>query len=144
MINNFFAEVRERAINDVLSAQDVGFPVPLDCDFIIDCVARAYSLNRQDLLGARGTRHMCDVRGLAMYLCRTLIHASYPEIAKAFDRHHTTIMHVYQVVKAQVDREPDYALKVSALSHICQRVHDLVLHAKSTANGALVETRHVA
>ena len=42
-----------------------------------------------------------------MFLCRKLTRASLPEIARAFEKTHATVMHACQTVQDRMQVEPD-------------------------------------
>ena len=44
---------------------------------------------------------------IAMYLCRDVINESYPQIAAAFSRDHTTILHAYDKISKEIDKNPE-------------------------------------
>jgi Bacterial dnaA protein helix-turn-helix len=44
-------------------------------------------------------------RMVAMFLCRRLLALSYPEIGRAFGRHHTTVMHAVATMAEAFDRD---------------------------------------
>ncbi len=66
-------------------------PVMMD---VVDAVARACALGREDLLGRGQARPLARARHLAMYLVRELCPgASLPAIGHLLDRDHTTVLY---------------------------------------------------
>ena len=60
---------------------------------ILDVVAAYYGLRANDLRGPSRQRQVARARQVAMYLVRTHLHASLPEIGRAVgDRDHTTVL----------------------------------------------------
>lgn len=42
-----------------------------------------------------------------MYLCRDVVNESYPQIAQAFSRDHTTILHAYDKISKEIDKNQE-------------------------------------
>lgn len=86
----------EAAIADgaPLSFLAVAAPVPpLTMRAIQRIVANFYGVSVVELCSVRRTGPLCYARHVAMYLCRHIIHRSFPEIARAFGgRDHTTAL----------------------------------------------------
>jgi chromosomal replication initiator protein len=76
---------------------------------IQEVVSNWFHVKISDLKSRRRSKTLVHPRQIAMYLCRELTDASYPEIGRHFGgKDHTTIIHACrQVTKA---RESDSAL----------------------------------
>ncbi len=57
-------------------------------------------VSRQDLLSTKRTAAVSHARQLAMYLSRELTSLSLAQIARQFDRDHTTILHAIRAVSS--------------------------------------------
>ncbi len=66
-----------------------------------------YKVTHGELLGKQRPRHISQARQVGMYLSRTLTQASYPEIGRAFNKDHSSVVHAYKNIekKRQTDRE---------------------------------------
>ena len=63
-------------------------------DGIQKFVADYYQLKINDLKARSNSKSIAMPRQVAMYLCKTLTHASLPEIGRSFGgKHHTTVIH---------------------------------------------------
>jgi chromosomal replication initiation ATPase DnaA len=60
---------------------------------IIRQVAEQYGAAVEDVLGPSRGAFISEVRHAAMYECRAWCGRSYPAIGRAFNRHHTSVMH---------------------------------------------------
>ena len=60
---------------------------------IIKVVAEHYNLKVSDLTGTRRTKHIVQPRQMAIYLAKNLTTRSMPDIGRAFNRDHTTVIH---------------------------------------------------
>jgi chromosomal replication initiator protein len=70
---------------------------------IQDAVGSVLSVSRADLLSARRTPQVARARQLAMYLTRERTSLSLAQIARAFDRDHTTVLHAIRAVSARLE-----------------------------------------
>jgi chromosomal replication initiator protein len=78
-----------------------GDPAP-SLDAIQDAVSSVLGVSRADLVSARRTPRIARARQLAMYLSRELTPLSLAQIARAFDRDHTTVLHAVRAVSGRL------------------------------------------
>jgi chromosomal replication initiator protein len=74
---------------------------------IQDAVCAVLGIERSELLSARRTPRVAQARQLAMYLARDLTSSSLAEIARAFDRDHTTVLHAVRAVEGRLEPGSD-------------------------------------
>ena len=65
----------------------------IQLDEIIKCVSKHFNLRSADLTGARRIREIARPRQIAIYLAKKLTTRSLPDIGRAFNRDHTTVIH---------------------------------------------------
>jgi chromosomal replication initiator protein len=70
---------------------------------IQDAVCAVCGLSRDELLSKRRSTQVSHARQLAMYLTRDLTTMSLAEIARAFDRDHTTVLHALRAVDGRLE-----------------------------------------
>lgn len=70
---------------------------------IQDAVCSVLAVARQDLLSPRRTPRIARARQLAMYTARQLTPHSLAEIARAFNRDHTTVVHAIHSVTQRLE-----------------------------------------
>lgn len=80
---------------------------PGDVDTIVDVVARSYGLAPVDIMGTRRQSHIVAARHVAQYLARRITGMSFPELGRAFNRDHSTIIHGWQRVDNERKRNPN-------------------------------------
>jgi chromosomal replication initiator protein len=69
-------------------------------DAIQKFVAEYYQLKVTDLKSRNNSKSVAMPRQVAMYLCKTLTHASLPEIGRSFGgKHHSTVIHSIRKVE---------------------------------------------
>jgi chromosomal replication initiator protein len=72
-------------------------------------VADYYNLRMVDLKSRNNSKSVAKPRQIAMYLCKSLTHASLPEIGRSFGgKHHSTVIHSIRKVDAQRRKDTDF------------------------------------
>jgi chromosomal replication initiator protein len=70
---------------------------------IQEAVAAVLDVPRSELLSARRTPRVARARQLAMYLSRELTSLSLAQIAREFDRDHSTVLHAIRTVSTRLE-----------------------------------------
>jgi len=72
-------------------------------------VADYYNLKMIDLKSKNNSKSVAKPRQIAMYLCKSLTHASLPEIGRSFGgKHHSTVIHSIKKVDAARKKDTDF------------------------------------
>ena len=72
-------------------------------------VAEHYKLKLTDLKSRNNSKSIAMPRQVAMYLCKSLTHASLPEIGRSFGgKHHSTVIHSIRKVEDMRKTNPDF------------------------------------
>jgi chromosomal replication initiator protein len=72
-------------------------------------VADYFQLKVQDLKSKNNAKSVAIPRQVAMYLCKSLTHASLPEIGRSFGgKHHSTVIHSIRKVEELRKRDGDF------------------------------------
>jgi chromosomal replication initiator protein len=62
-----------------------------------------------DLKSRNNSKSVAKPRQIAMYLCKSLTHASLPEIGRSFGgKHHSTVIHSIRKVEDQRKKDQDF------------------------------------
>ncbi|MDR1617385.1 MAG: chromosomal replication initiator protein DnaA [Syntrophomonadaceae bacterium] len=86
-----------KALKDILPAPR---PHKITIESIQKAVASYYNINVKELLSKKRNKPVVYPRQMAMYLCRTLTDASYPQIGHQFGgRDHSTVMHSIEKIE---------------------------------------------
>ena len=96
-----------RAIKDMHMNPSEALPTPA---LVIAEVARYYNLQETVLRGTLRSKNVAEARQIAMYLMRSLINLSFPDIGREFVRDHTTVMYSCEKVKETL-QDPTCALR---------------------------------
>src|SRR5205823_5679457 len=72
-------------------------------------VAEYYKLKLADLKSRNNSKSIAMPRQIAMYLCKSLTHASLPEIGRSFGgKHHSTVIHSIRKVEDLRQKNGDF------------------------------------
>ena len=78
-------------------------------DHIQKFVSEYYQLKLADLKSRNNSKSIAMPRQVAMYLCKSLTHASLPEIGRSFGgKHHSTVIHSIRKVEAMRKADPQF------------------------------------
>jgi chromosomal replication initiator protein len=103
-----------RALDGSGTLPPAGRPAPT-LAAIQDAVCRLHGLSKAELLSAKRSARVSRARHLAMYLARELTTLSLAEIARGFDRDHTTVIHAIRSISAKLEPGSDTAAAVHTL-----------------------------
>jgi chromosomal replication initiator protein len=77
-------------------------------------VAEHYKLKLADLKSRNNSKSIAIPRQIAMYLCKSLTHASLPEIGRSFGgKHHSTVIHSIRKIEDQRKTDGDFNKLIS-------------------------------
>lgn len=85
-------------------------------------VSRTTGVSATDILGKRRHPHIVRPRHMAMAICRDYCGATYPEIGRAFRRHHTSVMYAMDRIGALMS--DDDLDDMEAIAKRCGLVED--------------------
>ncbi|MBR6021891.1 MAG: chromosomal replication initiator protein DnaA, partial [Kiritimatiellae bacterium] len=103
-------EVLEVLLREVIENN----PTALTIETIQRTVAEHYDLRLGDMTSKQRPANIAFPRQIAMYLCRELTDQSFPAIANAFGRNHSTVVHAHDAVAEKM--RTDSALRQTILS----------------------------
>ena len=116
-----------RKINLDLAAETVRYystsaaePVKVEAKTIIDVVAEHFNMPVDNILGKKRNKEIVVPRQIAMYLTREMGQLSYPDIGREFGRDYTTVIHSFEKIKAEIQK--DNALK-ETISDLRSKAH---------------------
>ena len=95
------------------TSSPAGLPHSPSVHAIQEAVCCELGVSHQDLLSPRRTTRVSRARQLAMYLTRDLTSLSLTEIAREFNRDHSTVLHAIRAVSSRLD----HGSETSAVLH---------------------------
>jgi chromosomal replication initiator protein len=79
-------------------------------------IADYYQLKLTELKSRNNSKSVAMPRQVAMYLCKSLTHASLPEIGRSFGgKHHSTVIHSIKKVEELRKKNSDFDKQVANL-----------------------------
>ena len=98
-------ELTQEVLKNVIDQDDKAVTI----DTIQKFVSDYYQLKVAELKSKNNSKSVALPRQIAMYLCKTLTHASLPEIGRSFGgKHHSTVIHSINKVEDLRKKEPDF------------------------------------
>ncbi len=94
----------KQVLSEILTTKEVTI---ITVESIQDFISSYFNIKKTDLLGKKRKAQFTFPRQIAMYLCRIIINESYPQIATAFNRDHTTILHAHDKISAEIEKNPE-------------------------------------
>lgn len=88
---------------------------------IVRAVAATFEVREMEILSERRAPRSCIPRHAVMGLARNLTPHSFPKIARALGRDHTTVMKGVARHEARLAQEPAYAARIRAAEERLQR-----------------------
>ncbi len=105
-------ELAHECINELLGGAE---PVSTTVEKIFAAVFRKYQISKEDLVGSKRNKEIAAARHIAVYLIRDLTEMSYPNIAKIFERDHSTIITSCNRVEGMMQGDSIFALEINDL-----------------------------
>lgn len=103
------------ACEAILAASGLPTSAGPDVPGIIRRVAAAFGVTEKELLGISRLRRVLMPRQVAMFLAREVCGLSFPRLAVAFGRDHTTVLHAVRKVEAELATDGQLAAVVKQL-----------------------------
>ncbi len=108
-------EVAKDVLKNILPQMDIR----LDVEKIQHEVASFYRLKIADLKSKRRHKNLAVPRQIAMYLCKTHLQVSFPELGQRFGgKDHTTVMHAVQKIRGCLDTDATLKEDIQKISSL--------------------------
>jgi chromosomal replication initiator protein len=105
------------ALKDILPPPQ---PKKITIESIQKAVSNFYGIEISELLSKKRNKHVVYPRQIAMYLCRRLTDASFPQIGEQFGgRDHTTVMHANEKIERDLQTDRELA---TAVNDLCKKI----------------------
>ena len=95
----------QEVLKNILDHDDKAVTIEIIQKFVADY----YNLKMVDLKSRNNSKSVAKPRQIAMYLCKSLTHASLPEIGRSFGgKHHSTVIHSIRKVEDHRKKDHDF------------------------------------
>lgn len=90
-------------------------------DNILDTCAKYFCVEKSDILSTARAKEVVNARKYAIYLSREILDLSYPNLAKEFNKNHTTIMYQHEKLKKDIQTNKAMQIVTDELSELIKR-----------------------
>jgi chromosomal replication initiator protein len=98
-------ELTQEVLKNVIDQDDKAVTIETIQKFVSDY----YQLKHGELKSKNNSKSIALPRQIAMYLCKTLTHASLPEIGRSFGgKHHSTVIHSIKKIEEMRKKDGDF------------------------------------
>ena len=95
----------QQVLKNILDHEDKAVTIEAIQKFVADY----YNLKLAELKSRNNSKSVAMPRQIAMYLCKSLTHASLPEIGRSFGgKHHSTVIHSIRKVEEMRQKDPAF------------------------------------
>ena len=106
-------ELAQEVLRNVIEHDDKAVTIEQIQKFVADY----YQLKLAELKSRNNSKSVAMPRQVAMYLCKSLTHASLPEIGRSFGgKHHSTVIHSIKKVEEMRKRDGDFNSLINNLT----------------------------
>jgi chromosomal replication initiator protein len=98
-------QLTQEVLKNILDHDEKAVTIEIIQKFVADY----YNLKMNDLKAKNNSKSVAMPRQIAMYLCKTLTHASLPEIGRSFGgKHHSTVIHSIRKIEDRRKTDLDF------------------------------------
>ena len=105
-------EVDKKTAEEIIEKSTQNFLGRISDDQILKAVADFYNVGIPDLVGRSRKKETVEPRQVAMYLLRDILRMSYPYIGEKLGRDHTTVIHSYEKINQEVNKNSPFNQKI--------------------------------
>jgi chromosomal replication initiator protein len=100
----------QEVLRNILEHEEKAVTIEIIQKFVADY----YNLKMVELKSRNNSKSVAMPRQIAMYLCKSLTHASLPEIGRSFGgKHHSTVIHSIRKVEDLRKKDPDFNTQIT-------------------------------
>ena len=104
-------DLAQEVLRDVLDRDEKAVTIDSIQKFVCDY----YQLKLVELKSRNNSKSVAKPRQIAMYLCKSLTHASLPEIGRSFGgKHHSTVIHSIRKVEELRKKETEFNMLINS------------------------------
>lgn len=105
-------ELAKECLSELLGGAE---PINVTVDKIFTAVYNKYGIKKEDLVGPKRNKEIAAARHVAIFLIREIIEMSFPNIAKIFNRDHSTIMDSYSKSMTSYQLNPVFSMEIDEM-----------------------------
>jgi len=105
-------DLAHECISELLGGAE---PISVTVEKIFGSVFRKYGIQKEAVTGKSRNKEIANARHIAIYMIREMTEMSFPNIAKIFERDHSTIISSYNLVATKVFSDPVFSSEINDL-----------------------------
>lgn len=113
-------EVDKKMAEEIIDKSTQNFLGRISDDQILKAVADFYNVGIPDLIGRSRKKETVEPRQVAMYLLRDILRMSYPYIGEKLGRDHTTVIHSFEKINQEVNKNSPFNQKIILIKESLQ------------------------
>lgn len=103
-------DLAHECISELLGGAE---PINVTVERIFAAVTKKYGISKEDLVSPKRNKEIANARHVTVFLIRELTEMSFPNIAKIFNRDHSTIMSSYNMTMSSYQLDAMFSLEVN-------------------------------
>ena len=105
-------DIDKKTAEEIIEKSTQNFARRISDDQVLKVVASFYSVQIEDLIGRSRKKEMVEPRQVCMYLLRDVLRMSYPYIGEKLGRDHTTVIHSFEKVNHEINKNSPFNQKI--------------------------------
>ncbi len=105
-------EVAHECLAELLGGAE---PVSVTVEKIFSAVYNKYGITKEDLVSPKRNKEIATARHICIFLIRELTEMSFPNIAKAFKRDHSTIITSYNMTQSRYNLDSLFTIEMDEI-----------------------------
>ena len=105
-------ELAHECLSELLGGAE---PIKVTVDKIFSAVYHKYGISKEDLTSSKRNKEIAAARHVCIFLIREITEMSYPNIAKIFERDHSTIISSYNMTFARYQMDALFTIEMDDL-----------------------------
>ena len=105
-------ELARECISELLEGAE---PVSITVDKIFTAIFNKYKISRDEIVGPKRNKEIAVARHVSIYLIREMTEMSFPNIAKIFNRDHSTVITSYNSTYQRAQLDSVFAVEISEM-----------------------------
>lgn len=108
-------KIERKVAEEIINKSTKNFSRRISDDQIIKSVADFYNIQIEDLITRSRKKETVEPRQVVMYLLRDILGFSYPYIGEKFGRDHTTVIHSFEKINQEINKNSPLNQKILSI-----------------------------
>ncbi len=105
-------DLARECISELLGGAE---PISVTVEKIFAAVSKKYGIPKNNIVGKSRSKEIATARHVSVYLIRQITEMSFPNIAKIFDRDHSTIISSFNLIASKIFSDPLFSAEINDL-----------------------------